>query len=350
MSLLFDLDRTDHDSFIENVGLPTREEGGNEVFIPAPRDDEPPASTNTEVVIDIKDNRDTKRQTDLLNYKQQILTSLNTIDTIVNNRLSGVLSQEGFSSFLANSIVGIGNLVGHITNLLATTVLYGWRDFKRSELTEYSDSNRITMTRLYAANYYEITTLSVPVPQGMEGKYYPALLSLQNFFEITDMPRKAKFMYETIKNIRKDITVSKGHFESYVRDINRKFNTKNIYTAFEKTSSFFTTSKNMDNKQFKAVFDNMQEYEYTIKTCMSMDTELRQVSSVHSHMKDTESEINIIIDNKDKLDAEQVKGMADTIRMMAEIVDVYGTCLNDTRRMSNNLLWVTKRLRERLGM
>lgn len=337
-------------SHVHNTPIPTKEEGANDVpFTPTTTDEDPPTTRNTNITIDIDTNRDKRRVEELRRKRNLILTKITTIDRITYNYATGVLSQEGFTDAITNAGTGILNIVGHMTNLLATAILYGLREFKRSELTEYSDSNRATMSRLYSADYRRMTGLTVPVPQGMVGQYAPAMKVLVDFFKTSDMLKKSKIMYNTIKDIRSDIYKNRTNFESYVRDAHRTFNTTDTYKAFTDTTRIFTTRNDSDNKEFCKMFNDMGEYEYCCKTGMDMDSELRQVASVYSYMRDSEREVDLIIKKADKLDESQVKGIAQVVRSVAEITDMYGTCANDLRRMTNNLLWVTKRMRSHLN-
>lgn len=335
------------EDFIDDVPQPPKED--NQPTLPDGKDldAEKPIQGydgNVDIIIDIDNGRDERTTQMWEAEKLKIRESLSRLELVLKTQHNFIEGQEGFTSFIANSLTAIPNILGHITRLFYTTLVYGWRDFKRGELTAYHASNCATMSRIYHTNYYEFRDLDVDTPQGMKGTYTAALKSLQDFFNALDMPKRVKKMYDQIVAIRKDIIKSNGDFRSYVQDFTRAHKSTDVDKAFANTSKFFTTDKE-DGGTFGKLFSNMGEFENVIKNTMNMDTELRMVAGVHDKMNDMKKEIDIIIQNGDKLSKQQVNDLVEIVRFIGDTFDQYATCLNDLSRIDHNMTEVVKTLR-----
>lgn len=335
------------EDFVEEIPVPEQEEGSNEVTEPENLDEKPITPGNVDVTIDIENNREQTRQESLEETTKQMIAKLDSVLTLANNAKLNRVSQEDFGSFVKNSFTGIINVLGHVTNLFATTILYGWRDFKRSELTEYSDSNRLTMTRIYKLGYSELSELTLPTPKGMLGKYSDALKVIEKFLNDLDLSHKADQMLDLVTAIRDDLHKQNPNFTSHVRDANRLMLADSVMKNFNDTGKIFST-KEREEDLFKNLFNDPKDLEVTVKKCMDMDTHLRAVASIHDRVKDIEAivesiggELNNVQINKFQLD-----DLAKMVKMFANIFTAYATVINDLYRVNHNLTWCIKEIRK----
>ena len=338
--------------FVEDIPVPTQEEGGNTLPEPKNLDDEDPKDpTNVDIVIDIGDSgRSEDTQMKFQQQREQLIAQLHMLEYLSNNEKLGYIGQEGFVSALKNSVTGLANIMGHILNLFKTSLFDGWRDFKRSELAEYSDSNRFTMGRLYSSeNFQKVAFLQVDTPKGMIGSYIDAIASLQKFLDMLNMLDRSTKMLRMTETIYTDIVKVNPSFSSHVNDVYREMTPPLVAKYFDETSKIFTARKD-DKQQFRTLFKDMREYETCVKQCIHMDSHLRAVASVHSRMEDISQLVDKIIENADKMTRPQVDDLVKMVRMYAETFDRYAVVINDLNRVNHNLTFVTMSIRQALNM
>lgn len=269
---------------------------------------------------------------------------------LVKNVNRGVVGQEGFTDLVKNAVTGIANITGHLLNLFKTALLNGFRDFKRSELSEYSDSNRMTMTRLYAAdNYGRLRGHEVPVPRGMEGTYADALKAIQDALNAINILEKAKQAKEVINSVYKDLQLGQTGFTSQVTDMNRKLKSNEVNRMFDRECKIFTTKKN-DMGYFDKLFASMKQYEEVVKDTIDMDTEFRLVSSVYDYLQEIDETVGKIVPLADKMNKQQLDELASMVRLVAEFFDMYANVVQDLNRFNHNLTEVTQSIRDFLQM
>ena len=334
------------EDIIDEIPAPTKEDDQPQLPQGTDLDAEEPIQGydgNVDIIIDIDNSRNETDREMFYNERDWVHNKIEYMERVLKVQFKD--GQEGFTSFIANSLVSIPNILGHITNLFYTTLRFGFKDFKRSDLTEYSDSSRATMTRIYTMNYYEIKDTVVPTPQGMKGTYRAALDSLKAYFNALDMTSRSKQMYETIDAIATDIKKENGTFHSLVTDYTRSFKNSNIEKCYKDTSKYFTPDKS-EGDEFGKLFANMNEFEKVCKDAMDMDSELRAVAGVHDRMKATEEKVEEIIQYKEKLSKEQVNMLVDLVRSYGDLFEGYATCLNDLSRLDHNLMEIVKDLRD----
>ena len=266
------------------------------------------------------------------------------------NYRSGVLGVEGFTDTVKYALTGIVNVFGHIGNLFATGILHGWRDFKRGELTDYSDSNRLTMTRLYdISNYERVRLMRVEHPKGMHGTYKDALKIITDCLTELDMSKKSSMMVSKLDAIRADVKKKNTNFSSYVQSMNQSFKPKYINDLFAKECKVFTTDRK-DSDTFNKLFSSMKDFEEICKGTMDLDSELRAVAGVHSRLQDMENIALKIVPMSEYLTAAQAEDIYKVVRTCAEIFDIYGTVVNDLQRVNHNLRILVEDLRDKLDM
>lgn len=330
------------------IPAPTKEKGDAtpEPHVRDVDDKDPHDPGEVDIVIDIEQNRDEERQMALLRRRRELFRYLDGVEAYLKNYNLGRVGQEGF---VANFVTGVVNVVGHILNLFNAGVLQGWRNFKRGELTAYSDSNRATMTRIYFADFYQISEVEVDTPQGMEGPYAPALNSLCTYLVELNMLDRAIRMLKTVECIERDMHKQNSNFTSTIVDANKSFTDPKLAKLFQDTTKYFTPKKS-DGGKFRELFANMKEYETVIKQAIDEDDHLRQVSSVHSRLEDIQKVVNRIADDAELLTKPQLEDLAKVARAMADTFDNYGTVIADVLRVQHNLTEVTKRIRKALAM
>ena len=284
--------------------------------------------------------------------KADLMRQLDLLDNALQYNLTrrNVPGQEGLLDIIKNILTGIVNIFGHFLNLFKTGILYGLRNFKRGELKDYSDSNRFTMTRLYAeSNYLSLISFEIDIPQGMKGTYKNALDSIDSFLNNLGMLERVKRMKEISENILTTVKKANPSFSAHIYRGLQEFNSANLFTEFNKIGKVFTNSRNA-RAIYGDCFAHAAEYEAACKQCMDGDAYLRGVGSIHSYLEDVNDNFTSLLNYASGLRPNELKDLSKIVRYFAETFDMYATVIQDRVRIDHNLTEVTKRVRKRLHM
>ena len=339
------------DEYTGDFPIPTKEEGGStDINIPVDIDNVDTKDSTADIVIDVS-RRDLRRQELAAEDHRIMLAHLHLSRQLARSVAIGAIGQEDFSSFVANSLTGIANVLGHITNLFKVSIFHGWRDFKRGEITEYCESNNFTMSRLYRLPFNEYKHMTIPYPEGMVGTYFQALSSLKSYLDELNLLKRADQMVDVIKSIHSDLVKVNPSFKSHLADFNRIFIPSRCDKLFKDTGKFFTSKKQVKTEDtFGARFSSMGEFESTVRLCSDLDTHLRAVSSIHSRMETLELWMNRIVELGPKLEKNQINDLVLIAKTMADTFDSYATVINDVNRVGHNLVFVIEKLRKTANM
>ena len=128
---------------------------------------------------------------------------------------------ESFSNFVFRGLTGVVNVVGHMVNLFRTALFDGWRDFKRSELTAYCQSNVATIHHLRHSglDFDKCANLDVYVPQGMTSDYIKTTNAMFAYLDELNLYEMSKQMIEVCENILTNLRSSNNKvFNDAIRD------------------------------------------------------------------------------------------------------------------------------------
>lgn len=330
----------------DNIPIPTKEEGAEPDVIATVESDQDDLNTReADIIIDVS-----RVPTRTITPADEVL--LQRLETLAENRLKGYVGQEDFVGLIANAISGLGNIVGHFVNLIATGIFDGWRDFKRSELAEYCQSNTVTIRRIYSGNDNYARDAQVPHPQGMKGKYNPAIKSLKDFLDDLGIIKRMDKMLAVTDSILTDIHRKNPSFNSHVKDAQRIWISPQSDRLFAATGKIFTTEKDPGDsyEPFGNRFDSLSDFEACVKNVLAFDADLRGVASVHSRMEDLEGKCQRIVEVGPQLDANQIKDLTTMLRAVGSALDHYATVIKDVNRVNHNLVYCFQELRKTLGM
>lgn len=276
---------------------------------------------------------------------QAILVRLDHIETLADNRLSGYVGQEDFGNFVAKTILGLVNIIGHVVKLFYTGLFHGWRDFKRSELHAYVDSNAATMQVLYRCDYNILRNTNCDLPRGMKGTYRQGIEVLTKYLSTIGMYDRAKQFENMIGNIFDSVVFNKTPMSRYVNAINRDLVPRELEDNFKEVNKIFTDSSR-DKAKFSEVFDSMSDFKEVITRTLDADSYLREVASVHDRLMKINDIVNeLVTKHSDKITAAHVKDLVNIIRTIANCFETYSVVVNDLSRFNHNLTLVVKRLR-----
>lgn len=342
---------------VDDIPVPTKEDSGDAPVTPI-EDITHPAITpdNVDITIDIARDEDgasyiihdPDSAEQMAFDRKRCMEYLDYCQRLVNNYYEGRIGQEGFLDGIKNAVAGIGNIFGHFLNLFYTQVVYGLRDFKRSELTAYIDSNKITWQRIKATDYYAYFKVTVPAPKGMVGKYRPALTALEDFLNKLQMRKATKQMVTSAGRITKEIQRGSG-MSAMVAPLMQDFFPKDLRKNFDAMDRIFTDGGPREDDKVEDLFDNAEDFKYVINKCQDDDSFFREVAGVHMDLQNVHYWIKKIAEMEVKIDPTVMDRLISIVRSWAEVFDMYAITIDDLQRVNHNLMWVVKEVRQGLN-
>lgn len=251
---------------------------------------------------------------------------------------------ENLGNFMFRGLTGVVNVLGHVLNLFRTALFDGWRDFKRSELTAYCQSNMATIAYMKRNGqvFDQCSHLELYVPQGMVSNYSKTLTSMLNYLNELNMLEMSKQMLEVTDNILTNLRASNSKvFGDTIRDVYAQYvNTSRLDQLFSETEKHMTTKK-VDTMLCKDAFpDRGAGFKDIVETLTSVgNSHLQSVASIHSHMteiEETVKEIADIVSTKD-ISRQQLDMLSKLARTWAVHFDRFATVINDIYRIDHNV-------------
>ena len=275
-------------------------------------------------------------------YRNSLLSSLYTANRFVYNDLHKMPCTEGLMNNITNGVVGVGNIIGHILNLFRTGLFDGWKDFKRSELRAYVQSNEVTMIRFNSRNYSDsCLNITVDVPEGMVSPYSKTLDVLFEFLDELNLNDVSKEILETSDTILSSLKAQNNTFNNIVKDVYNDYgNNAHIEAKFRNTERHMTT-KRTDKMLFKEAYPGgFEELKAVIDRLITVgNTHMQSVAAIHSRMEETEEVVNAIaklVDVK-AIGRPQLDQLSKISRAWAYNFDKFATVINDVYRIDHNV-------------
>lgn len=251
---------------------------------------------------------------------------------------------ENIGNFMFRGLTGVVNVLGHVLNLFRTALFDGWRDFKRSELTAYCQSNVSTIAYLKRNGqvFDQCSNLDLYIPQGMTSNYTKTLAAMLNYLDELNMLEMSKQMLEVTDNILTNLRASNSKvFGDTIRDVYAQYtNTTRLDQLFRETEKHMTTKK-VDTMKCKDAFpDRCAGFKDVVDILTSAgNSHLQSVASIHSNMTEVEEtvkEIAEIVSTKD-ISRQQLDMLSKIARTWAIHFDRFATVINDVYRIDHNV-------------
>lgn len=277
---------------------------------------------------------------------QKVFYRLDYIESLL--KVQDGIGQEGLTDVLKRALFGLLNIIGHVVNLFKTGLFYGWRDFKRSELQEYCDSNFVTYKVLMDEDNFNLfRTLKVECPRGMMGMYRPAVDALLKYLNGLAMGSRADQLKAMVKDIFDNVCRNTLQMSSYVRRTNGELLPRQLADDYATLGKKYFTSGSRDRDDFEKLFDSVSDVYGMVETVKDADSHLREVAVVHDRLMDINEIVNEMITNRsDNISATQVKDLVSIIRAIAFSFDRYSVVVTDLSRVGHNLTLDLRRMRD----
>lgn len=305
--------------------------------------------TNTQPERDIIDHTNIQPVQEKL---RELKSSLAYISRTIENDRRGLVGQESLGGFLANGFTGVLNVLGHIVNLGVTGIFHGWRDFKRSELMDYTDSNFATMQRIYHVQFMEVADVECEIPQGMNKTYLATLTAELNFLHELDLLGRSDQMLKAADKILDSVKAQNSTFISAVKDTYREFaNVSRINSLYGECEKCFTKGKVIASKPYREVYKSPEEFTTVVKTLLKDgNTQLRAVATIFSRLEEIQeivTELSHLV-REEQINRTQLDTLSKIARTWAEMFDKYAVVINDIYRIDHNVTLNVQNIRAHL--
>jgi hypothetical protein len=304
---------------------------------------------DNEKLKDVFDNRNEERVAELHAYIESF--PLPVIDYPVET------CEEGF---LLNLTTAILNKVTGLIFLFKTALFHGWRDFKRSELTVYTDNHTFDCQAVYHAKESEFAGMTLEHPRGMFGSYKDAIASAKELLNVLDINRRTELIKDTAKKISRAAFSSDANFYSVVEVSAKEFSKieKDVLAAYQKTEKYFT-DKRKDTDKFENLYGNKDGIKEVVNMVTDLDTVLRSVAGIADTLEYVESCVGDMVTalkiNEKNLGGKdlafhkkQLDVLAGLVRSWGIIFEKFSIIVNDIYRVNHNVYINMKVMRDKL--
>lgn len=288
-------------------------------------------------------------RTKTLSNQELIIACENNVNAIHSLFLTEQLI-EGNESFISKLFISIGDTIFHILNNFKT-IFKAYRDFKRSELRYYIESNRIKTNVILNSNFSNIKHILVPIPQGMTTTYYRASAEVNSFLLMLNMPVRVKSVYEFVEKINielTDTTISSS------KDFIKSVDTKELKDLFYLITEKIFTKKQTNEIRLDNVYSNSNDLKAVIQLLLKMEEHMVGVSSMFSYMENISDTVDDIIakledkNNTVHISPNSLSLLANSVRTIAVLFEKYGVMIELVNKLNHNQVEVLKVLEKEI--
>lgn len=268
--------------------------------------------------------------------QNQIKTTLNMLENIE-------YSQEGLGTGLLKIFIGVADLFIRVGNTFKTNIFKFYKDFKRSEIRYYSESNVLKIKQVEGLNYTTIMNEQVPVVTGMTASYKQAVDYLNAVYAAASVRDYAETLYKELLDIRRQMT--RGE-EAYKKGFNKTAIAVNmkmelVRRAVANQTKIFTDKQTPVQAQFKSAFGSMQNLKEVRIKLIDMEKYLGDTAALIELVDNIDNllgDITGYLTEDSEVDRQFVTQLSNTVRFLATGFDIYGQTAMCQMAMEHNLI------------
>jgi hypothetical protein len=230
-----------------------------------------------------------------------------------------------------------------IGNTFKTNIFKFYKDFKRSEIRYYSESNVLKVKQVEGLNYTTIMNENVPVVTGMIASYKQAVDYLNSVYTAASIRDYAETLYKELLDIRRQMT--RGE-DAYKKGFNKTAITVNMKTdllrrAVANQVRIFTDKQTPVQAQFKSAFGSMQNFKEVRIKLIDMEKYLGDTAALVEMVDNIDNllgDITSYLTEDSEVDRQFVSQLSNTVRFLATGFDVYGQTAMRQMALEHNLI------------
>lgn len=256
-------------------------------------------------------------------------------------------SLEGLESSTEaiKSLNALIDVFSRLLNSLKTNVFKSYRAVKRSELRAYIENNPMKIRATDKLMFTDIAGVRVDFPQGMTTAYNVTMKSLKAAFKSLDAIENVYLCQGVIEAVYRELTRTAGSPEDLIADNVSEMTAylKRCKKSYDSLKKLFN-DKSTTTQRFDKLFDSTGDYTNVRKSLLNMEI---NILSVPGLIKTTEkidrtvSEITTVIStDPSQYDKKFIKQLADYIKAVAGIIDMYGELVTTQVVLEHNITYV----------
>lgn len=259
-------------------------------------------------------------------------------------------TMEGAGSLLYSTFVAISDSLLKLANTFKTNMFRFNKDFKRSELRYYFDSNALKCRTANRASFTKVFKVNACVPMGFQGVYLEGIDKILNTYRATDLRNLSDTAQTVLTKILVQITRNSGEemmteLIPFVRavQVREELSRK----ALKQQDKFFTKERNTESP-FGTTHPSIDKFKHCSETLLDMEKYLQDVHNLYSQLDANNKVLNDIADaivkNKAEIGKEFVTGISNATKFLAGLYDIYGQCAIRQAAMEHNQAYTIERV------
>ena len=259
-------------------------------------------------------------------------------------------SQENFVSGVTKLLIGVGDLLGKLAFTFKANTTRFYKDLKRSEMTEFSESHLMKINKVESASYEAFMDISVPGPTGLNCDYLTAVEALSNLYKTLDITVTMEQYGEALTSVFRSLSQENGQHNTILNQLAVAQAPKlaKAKAAYAKFNNCFSKIESTGMEKFSKAYKSMSAFREVRQLLIAMEPQLQQVSGVYSALKDVEAKVDAIISHLNKTNTPVapsfVKNLADEVRYLATLLDMTATANTAQSALEHNHIVVLNTL------
>ena len=249
-------------------------------------------------------------------------------------------SEEALNgNVFGRAFVAIADTFVGLLNTFKTNILKCTTRLKRSEIREFTESNRLKTNTVYSLTYAQMAEVQLDVPANMVGSYMDAVDKVSKLYVKLNAVATAKTALGAFNRILSALTGDGNNVRPEITDVNTVLNgiVAASKIAVNECQAQFN-GKFVAKKQFKDVFVDVKEFKAVTDELLSLESRLQDVAVLAGLVGQIETVLNSIAKQLDAdggktvIDRTSLFNLGNTAKGLALIFDSYG--LAATRQMA----------------
>jgi len=253
-----------------------------------------------------------------------------------------VTGQEGFVDSVGAMLTGLSDISTRLLFSLKANIFSFYKSLKRSEIREYSEGHILKIKQIEEQPFNVYMDIEVPVPAEMTARYFPAVITVEEFYRALDITNTVDSFNKVLVRVRQGVVRDEPNYGIDLIQL-AQFNDiklKKVNEAVANHNSNFAGEKGKENiRSFKEAYASMKEFHDVRLTLIGMEPHLQGVSSVLAIMQNanqTLAQLAKTLGKSEKVQAEFIKQLVISIKNVASMLDLFGTACHAQMALEHN--------------
>lgn len=261
-------------------------------------------------------------------------------------------AQEGVVDGLGAMLISLSDISMRLLCTLKTNLFSFYKDFKRSEIREYSEGHMLKIRQIEAVPFNTYMDTEIPMPSEMTGRYMSAVEAVENLYTALDIVNAINTFNGVMLQVRKGVVRDEPNYGVDVAQLAQfnEFKMKKVNEAVAAHNANFAGEKTGANTRlFKEGYASMQEFRAVRQKLIAMEHHLQEVKEVLVIMENSNKTLAQVANTLDKTKDVQVdfmKQLVVAVRNMASMVDIFGTACNAQMALEHNHVCVLETIND----